>query len=755
MRKNLPVTGKEVPLSEGTIIVSRTNERGIIASINRDFIEISGFSESELVGQPHNIIRHPDMPSAAFADLWAALKAGRPWVGLVKNRCRNGDHYWVEAHATPCYEGGRLAGYMSLRRKATREKIDAAAAAYARLAAGDGSLGVLRGRVVSMRPLARLLRRLRPGPVAQVTGLLAGSLLLGLAALWLGGRGGLAPTSPAGLGLLAGFAAIGVLALRTRAGLERRLHALADTVRHMANGEFNDAIDIDHDDALGSLAQAVKSMQIKLGFDLQQLKLDNEEGLRIRHALDSVRTNVMIADRDRRIIYLNPAVRALLRDAQEDIRQVLPDFDAEQVEGGSIDRFHVRPEKQVEILDRLTGVHEARLRFGNRVLSLLISPVRDADGARVGTVVEWRDATAEAAIEREVNAVVNAAAAGVFDQRVRVDDKAGVLRQLAEGVNGLVDTTQAGLSEVRRMLAALADGDLTHRIEREFQGEFGAIREDANRTAERLQAIVRTIRAGSGEVNAAASEIAAGNADLARRTEQQAAALEETSSTMEELTATVRQNAHSAGEASRLAADAEQAALQGGGVVGRVVETMEAINASSRQMGDIIGIIDSIAFQTNILALNAAVEAARAGEAGRGFAVVASEVRALAQRSAQAAREIHTLIGTSGERVADGSALVAAAGQAMEDIVAKVRRVSTIIADIAAASQEQSVGIEQVSQAVVHMDEGTQQNAALVEEATASAHSLEQQAAQLVEAVSAFRLGPARGAALRGATAPA
>ncbi len=257
---------------------------------------------------------------------------------------------------------------------------------------------------------------------------------------------------------------------------------------------------------------------------------------------------------------------------------------------------------------------------------------------------------------------------------------------------------------------------------------------------DRLADIVRNVRSGTDTIATASSQIAAGNLDLSSRTEQQASSLEETASSMEELTSTVRQNADNAGQANQLAINASEVAARGGNVVSEVVQTMEQINGSARKIVDIIGVIDGIAFQTNILALNAAVEAARAGEQGRGFAVVATEVRSLAQRSAAAAKEIKALIGDSVDKVENGSKLVAEAGSTMDEVVSSVRRVTDIIAEITAASNEQSTGIEQVNQAITQMDQVTQQNAALVEEAAAAADSLQEQAAALSEIVSFFRV---------------
>ncbi|MDA5341815.1 methyl-accepting chemotaxis protein [Stenotrophomonas maltophilia] len=352
------------------------------------------------------------------------------------------------------------------------------------------------------------------------------------------------------------------------------------------------------------------------------------------------------------------------------------------------------------------------------------------------------------AINSEIRRLATAAAAGDFSLRGDEDRFAYDFRDMVAGLNQLMQTTDENLVQVSTLLQAISRGDLTVRMQGDFHGVFARMRDDCNATVDQLKQIVGRIQASASSINLAAGEIASGNTDLSRRTEQQAANLEETAASMEELTSTVKQNAEHARQANQLAIGAHGVASQGGEVVGQVVTTMSAIEAASKKIAEIISVIDGIAFQTNILALNAAVEAARAGEQGRGFAVVASEVRTLAQRSAGAAKEIKGLIEDSVGKVADGSALVRQAGTTMGEIVASVQRVTDIMADISAASQEQSSGIEQVNQAVVQMDETTQQNAALVEEASAAARSMEEQANLLAEAVSVFRTGAASAAAV-------
>jgi len=503
-----------------------------------------------------------------------------------------------------------------------------------------------------------------------------------------------------------------------------------------------------------------KKEQIALAVDkvkerLIEARADAATTARIKAALDNVSTNAMIADENDTIIYMNRSVTEMMRAKEREIQKALPNMRADALVGSNVAVFHKSPEHQRGLLANLRGTHRAEIELAGFTFQLTANPVWSEDGTRLGSVVEWKDRTAEVAVERDVNGIVEAAIAGDFSKRLDLAGREGFFRILAERMNALMEISDVGLGEVVRVLSALAQNDLTQTIHGEYQGTFGQLKADSNRTVETLTRTIGQITEAVDAVSTAAREIAVGNSDLSQRTEEQASSLEETASSMEELTSTVKQNADNAKQANQLAIGASAIAVKGGDVVNQVVTTMASISESSKKIVDIISVIDGIAFQTNILALNAAVEAARAGEQGRGFAVVAGEVRNLAQRSAGAAKEIKALIVDSVERANAGSKLADNAGKTMDEIVAAVKRVTDIMSEISAASIEQGAGIGQVNAAISQMDQVTQQNAALVEEVAAAAGSLQELAQSLVVSMSVFSLaGDARATGPKPAAGP-
>ncbi len=743
MKNNQPVTQNEVQMKEGSILVSRTNLKGIITYCNEDFIEISGFTEKELIGKNHNIVRHPDMPPAAFADLWRTIKAGRPWTGLVKNRCKNGDYYWVEANVIPILKSGKVVEYMSVRTKPSRAMIDKAEALYTRMNSGE--------KLPRPGLAKRLSRRLQN--IQLVTKISLGMAVAIAVQIIVDAafNQGITWTHLA-VSVLVGAGSVGTLSFLLAKTFRKRLDDVTHKLKQMSAGEYFDWLPVDGSDEIGRLKEMVRMTQVRLGFDVMDSREKAEKAQRIRTALDAVTTNVMIADKRHDITYVNQALLKMFKEAEEDLKHELPNFNADALLGANIDQFHKNPPHQRTMIEQMTQPVTTQIEVGGRTFRFTATPIFDLKKERIGTVVEWLDRTAEVATEKEVENLVSNARRGNLDLRVSVDDKEGFFRMLSENLNALVEITQSVVNDLSRVLGAFAQGDLTQRITADYEGAFLELKNSANETGNRLTQVINDIHQTSDLVSQNAQEIARGNMDLSARTEAQASSLETTASSMEQINGTVRNNAANSVEASKLAEQTRNQAEKGGEAVNLTIRAMSEISTSSKKIADITNVIDEIAFQTNLLALNAAVEAAHAGDQGRGFAVVASEVRILAQRSAEAAKEIKAMIEDSVTKVEDGQQLVDESGKTLTEIIESVKKVSTIIQEMSHASNEQAVGIDMINQSLIKIDEATQQNTALVEETAAASQSLGEQARKLAELVSFFNTGESY---LNGATSSA
>ncbi len=471
-------------------------------------------------------------------------------------------------------------------------------------------------------------------------------------------------------------------------------HAI-EVFGNISAGRYDNEIRQSGRDEAAQVLNALGEMQGKLRTQIETERAVAAENTRIRQALDKVSTSVVLADGHHQIIYVNETAQTTFARNQHEIRKSLPGFDAHRIKGATLESLSTDPGQQRRMLETLSGSDTQERVLGACTFRTISNPVLDEKGERIGTVVEWTDRTPEVAVEKEMQNMLTAVIGGDLTRRIDLANKAGFFEAMSRGVNQLADNMAEVVSKVKGVAA---------------------------------------------DVHRGADEISTGNANLSQRTEEQSSSLEETASSMEEMTTTVKQNADNAGQANQLAMAARDQAEKGGSVVNQAVKAMSDINDASKKIADIIGVIDDIAFQTNLLALNAAVEAARAGEQGRGFAVVASEVRSLAGRSATAAKEIKELIQDSVRKVEDGSVLVTQSGQTLEKIVASVKKVSDIVAEIAAASREQSSGIEQVNRAVMQMDELTQQNAALVEQATAASQAMAEQVRGLNQMLDRYRV---------------
>jgi methyl-accepting chemotaxis protein len=494
--------------------------------------------------------------------------------------------------------------------------------------------------------------------------------------------------------------------------------------------------------------------------DVTAIRARESEVARLQAAVAAASTAIMMVDRNLVITYVNEATMRLLTRRELEIRKVFSRFEASKIVGTCIDDFHKRPEHQRKLLgDPANLPHQADIKVGELTFLIKVSAMLDAAGKYVGSALEWDDVTEQRDAQQQIQKLLAAASQGRLNERISAERYTGFLRNIAEGINGLMDRVVQPFTETKRVIGALASGDLSATMQGDYQGQFASLRDQLNSSMSTLSTMVQQIGDSAETISSGANDIAEGNSNLNTRTQEQSSALEETASSLEELTATVKQNANNANQANQLAAGAQDAAEKGGQVVSAAVTAMSAITEASKKVADIIGVIEQIAFQTNMLALNAAVEAARAGDQGRGFAVVAAEVRTLAQRSASAAKEIKALIQDSQEKVEQGAKLVNRSGETLSEILASVKKVGDIIGEIDAASEQQASGIDQINSAVAQMDKNTQQNAAMVEQATAAAESMTEQARSMAELVRFFKVsrapqGKALQAALRAPALP-
>ncbi|MFZ1711506.1 MAG: PAS domain S-box protein, partial [Nitrosomonas sp.] len=500
MRINMPVTNIELEMKDGEFLVSKTTPKGVITYVNPPFIEMSGYTEAELIGQAHNLVRHPDMPPEAFEDLWTTLKQERPWSGLVKNRSKEGGFYWVFANATPIREQGRVTGHMSVRSKPSREQIQAAETLYREMREGRANVQIVGGEVISKGIAGTIGQKMKQLQLrTQIILLATLPMVAAVTALWLTGQQSwLVYGSLIAGGLFS--VGLGVMLYRN---IRLPVEMLTSHLEKMAQGDYTSQIAIMQHDELGRLTEALKSMQIRAGVDFTETKRMNIENLRIRNALDIASSAAMIADATGTIIFMNRKVHEILVNEKDEaaMRKAL--------------------KSRLASLDQQQEMNDVKV--NGHVYSLTLTPVMNEDGTRAGAAVEWLDRTQELTVEKEVVEVVRAAVAGDFSKRLTLAGKDGFFRQLAEGINSLMETTAQGLNDFAGMLDALAKGDLTQPMTKEYQGMFGQLKADSNITVAQLGGIIVQIKEAAELIGTASKEIADGNVDLSQRTEEQAA----------------------------------------------------------------------------------------------------------------------------------------------------------------------------------------------------------------------------------------
>ncbi len=970
MKVNLPVTQIETIVEEGKILVSNTDLKGLITEANSNFVEVSGFSRQELIGVNHNLVRHPDVPARVFEDLWETLQAGEPWSQVVKNRCKNGNHYWVEANVTPVFDGDEVVGYISVRKAANRDLIAPTEEAYRRIEQGEwlisrgkvytsqwemrrakfnffremkistrliataamafvtllGLLGIVYSEqseqiafrdkerlgiesILSLRNLAEHLPQHRGMGNAYLNGdssfkeklnqveqkiaqdlanvrqvdsavgkqLKTSGRVSDLEKEWeqLKGRwtgmsaaesfkehshliqGVLDLVSHVGdssnlildpdldtfylmdaivnrglqltdvTGQLRGFGSgvvargelsnddlrriaelkirgdlltAGLIRTLTRAseanddtgrqlsmaigGLEsaaaawkkqvelinsgalnattsdqffsdgstmisavftvfdqsavqlnkllserieskeaalsfsavvtimvllligwvtvRLIRSIVEPLDHassvmkqIASGNYSNQIEHAGNDEVAAMLMRLKSMQIKSGADLNEITERANATSRIKMALDGATTNIMIADHNRNIVYMNPAVTEMLRKNERALQQELSGFRVDNLLGNSIDQFHKNPQHQANLLSTFTQTYNTQIRVAGRIFNLSANPVITAEGERLGASVEWADVTEQVLGEEMVENLVRGAADGDLSQRLDSTRFDGFMSRMAEGVNDLMDTFNDVLVQTRIVI---------------------------------------------DQVNESVGQVRISSQDLASASQEQSSAIEQVSSSLEETDSQVKSNAMNAGVANQLVQETNNVADEGQQKMREMIHSMDGISSSSQDIAKIIKVIDEIAFQTNLLALNAAVEAARAGKYGKGFAVVAQEVRDLAGRSAEAAKETAELIEQSTQQVADGVKVADATAGSLEGIVENVAKVRDLVAEISTASDEQTRGITQIADAITQISDGSQSSSQQSLEMASAADELASLTDQLASEVARFQL---------------
>lgn len=731
MKLNMPVTNHEVVMKAGTILVTRTDLKGVITFANDAFIEISGYSNDELVGSPHNIVRHPDMPSAVFEEMWNTLKKGNPWHRTIKNRTKLGDYYWVNANIMPVFENAQVVSYMSVRHIPSRTEIQEAEKLYHGVNANTAVLHSTGFKAfcktlqeVSLTKKVSFASTLFIAPNAYLLYEAFNATNYGLVAAAVSSS-------------ILGIAVLTNIASDISSALEKSI----DKLYQLSANKFKEPLNLRRDDQFGDLYRAIYATGVKLGDDLAQVKQANAESLRIIRGLENVQSSVLITNSNLEIIFANDAAKKLFMNAESDIRKQLPNFKASNLIGSNIDTFHKNPTYQRNLLTNLHDSITSKLVLAGRTMQVVAKPVISKNGERIGYVAEWQDRTLEVQVERDIENLVNSVKSGNLSARIHLDDKEGFTKSLSININELTDVIESVFNDINCVIAQMANGDLTNAIHADYQGIYGQCKDNINDALTKISQLIVQLRETAEFVNTSSQEMASGNNDLSNRVERQASSLEQTASSMNQLSATVKNNADNTQNAQKVVQNATLLAEKGGVVVKSAITAMQEINESSNKIAEIIGVIDEIAFQTNLLALNASVEAARAGEQGRGFSVVATEVRNLAQRSANAAAQSSELIQNSVQKVRSGTAFVNETGAALMEIVDSIVKVGDIVGEITTSSHEQSAGIGQVNQNVSQMDEITQQNAALAEEAAASSMAMREQSAKMTQLLNFFNVG--------------
>lgn len=702
---------QEYILPLDTVILSTANLQGDIVSCNKGFIEASGYNEKEIIGKPHSILRHPDMPKEAFKDLWDTIESGRPWFGLVKNLRKDGRHYWVAANASPIYTNDQISGYVSVRYPATAEQKALGERLYADIRAGQSKM--------PWTPKPSFDRWTIAGISAAVIGLITPyvttNVVLDISATLLAAMG------------------LGTIIWRTLAlAKPSRVHLKA--IHDLGNGLFRDPIP-----GNDAWTNALNLIRTRVGQNASDAFDAARESAVLTTAMNAASANLMVADADFNIISINTSLANMLKHNEQRIKTQLPHFSATTIVGSNMDIFHKNPAHQRAMVSALTQPYTAELKIDALILRLTVVPILQASH-RLGYVVEWMDVTEQRHIEHELATTIEQASQGIISNRIHTQGLQAFYLSSAQGINTLLDGLHQFMSKTIQNIGELAFNRIDKQVEGDYQGSFKMTQDAINIALNGLNSMVGQVQFTSQEVTRAMRQLSDGVNDFSDRIQQQAAAIEETSAATTQMLSSIQQSMLGIRTVNEITRKVNEQVAEGSDIMEEALAAMQAVEASGQQIGNIVGLIDSIAFQTNLLALNAAVEAARAGEHGRGFAVVASEVRTLAGKSADAAKDIKKLIDTSVNQISEGSRRARDANHALETIKTSVNEVNTMINQMSDAGIEQEKAIQEVSKAMNVMDASSQQSAALVEQTAASTQQVYENMSTLNQLVARFSL---------------
>ncbi len=723
------VTGKEQEVPEGVTIVSQTDLHGTITDVNDTFVCVSGYSREELIGQPHSLLRHPDVPKAAFKDLWETIQSGKPWTQLVKNRCKNGDHYWVEANVTPVLKKGKVVGYLSVRRRITDEQKQAAEAAYKAIEAGKVSLK--NGYVHTLGKKLSLLNHFNP------------VLMLVLLTVLVSGVGILDALdvfhAPWRVQLVI-LSVVLIYALFVSRFISRKTRAFVAVSKSIAEGDFSQPVNTYGTTWISELASSLRMMQIQMGAAYEENRVQLNQNIRLTNALNNASTPIMVVNKFNHIIYMNKALCRLWDQHQAMFEREFENWNPNTLVDQPLEYFNLGKSGVTLFSSDLLEKNNYEVALSGVTLEIIKRPVLSDDGESLGSVIEWQDLTQQRQVEATLDNAMKCAARGHTSVHLETEGLDGFYLYTANNINGLLARLNEAIEGMVEVMIALANGDLYKRIDKPFSGSLAAMKGATNTSLDNLSGIILQIKGVAQSTLTSAQESEKVSNYLADRMQEAAATLQEINVDMQGINEMQNNNSEQLISVSELAVEATGLNQQARSSMDDSIQAMQSITETSERIEAIIGLIDGIAFQTNLLALNAAVEAARAGEHGRGFAVVAGEVRNLAGKSAEAAKEIKALIQESGLKVTEGAEKVKATHAIFGQVEESVSKIGGTLDDVVSSIQNQQTKVSDMTRAVESLDNNIQNNAASVEETSSTAMSLSKQAEVLNHEVQKFKI---------------